>query len=143
MTTSAAHTHGAMPNSVDPITHSLTLSKLPGWGSPWKKPTSSSCVRKASCPAATKRRISSGGKPVSFTPVTQSMTNTLLQFATQLVWERDLEPLCMLVETLHPQSSDLLLAKCLAQSVKSPALHVLHMLTYANLPQSSTCSLSA
>ena len=36
-------------------------------------------MRKASCPVATRRLISAGGSPVSFTPVTQSMTNTRLQ----------------------------------------------------------------
>lgn len=56
-----------------------TLSKLPGCGSPWKNPISSSCVRNASWPVATSLLISSDGNPVSFTPVTHSITSTRLQ----------------------------------------------------------------
>jgi hypothetical protein len=40
---------------LQPATH--TLSRLPGWGSPWKNPISSSCTRNASWPTPTSARI--------------------------------------------------------------------------------------
>mmetsp|Transcript_87562 Transcript_87562/g.267918 ORF Transcript_87562/g.267918 Transcript_87562/m.267918 type:complete len:207 (+) Transcript_87562:302-922(+) len=55
---------------------STTFSRLPGCGSPWKKPISSSCVRNSSWPTATNSLISSWGRALSFTPLTHRDTIT-------------------------------------------------------------------
>ena len=58
---SGLSTEAQRPKSINTKRPFLSTSRFPGCGSLWKKPMSSSCMRKHFTPRGTRRRICSGG----------------------------------------------------------------------------------